>query len=174
MAESQTKTVRAVKNAAHENTDKATASVNRTAHKAVDAAFQFPTEVPEMFRSMSEQGLSQTRETYARVKAAAEEATDVLEETFSTTRDGLLQVHFQAIDVAKANADATFDFFKKLLGVNSVSDAIELQTSFARERFEAFVDYSKDVQATISKVGAEASRPAKVLLDRTLSQSKAA
>jgi phasin family protein len=58
--------------------------------------------------------------------------------------------------------------------VTSVSDAVQLQTAFARERFEAFVDYSKDVQEMISKAGAEAGKPAKVILDRTLSFAKAA
>ena len=176
MAENDIKTTtRNVKNAAQENTDKAAQTVNRAAEKAIDSAFQLPkSEMPEMIRSMSEQGLAQTREAYARMKSAAEEATDVLEETFSTTRDGMLQVHTQALEAAKANADATFDFVKRLLTVTSVSDAVQLQTAFARERFEAFVDYSKDFQATVGKVTADASKPAKVLLDRTVSQSKAA
>jgi hypothetical protein len=49
---------------------------------------------------------------------------------------------------------------------------MQLQSTFARERFEAFVDYSKEMQSTFSKVGAEASKPAKVMFDRALSQTK--
>jgi hypothetical protein len=36
------------------------------------------------------------------------------------------------------------------------------------------VDYSKEVQSTVSKLSADVSKPAKVLFDRTVSQSKAA
>ena len=77
-------------------------------------------------------------------------------------------------DVAKDNADATFELVRKLLTVTSVADAVQLQTTFARERFEALVDYSKDLQTTWTKVGAEAAKPARALFDRTVSQAKAA
>jgi phasin family protein len=81
-------------------------------------------------------------------------------------------VQFKALDAAQANAEATFEFARKLLTVTSVSDALQLQSSFARERFEALVDYSKNVQSTLTKVGTEATKPAKVMFDRAMSQSK--
>ena len=174
MANTETK-ARAAK-AAADTTAKATASAAKSAtNDVVDAAFAYPQfEVPEMFRSFAEQGLTQTRDAYARLKAAAEETTDILEESFETTRDNVREVQFKALDVAKENADATFELVRKMLTVTSVADAVQLQTAFARERFEAFVDYSKDVQATWTKVGTEAAKPAKALFDRALSQAKAA
>ena len=108
------------------------------------------------------------------MKSAAEEATDLLEDSMETTREGVREAQLKALELAKANTDATFDLFKQLLTTNSVADALQLQTAFARERFEAFVDYSKDVQATITKVGTEASKPAKAMLDKALSVAKAA
>lgn len=182
MAENVTKPARRVKNQAQVSTAKAAEAVNKTAEavektaeRAAEAAFQMPAyTVPEAFRSFSEQSLQQSRNGYARLKAAAEEASDALEETLSTTRDGLLQVQVRALDAARANTDATLDFVRNLLGVTSVADAVQLQTTFARQRFEAFVDYSKDVQATMNKVSAEAAKPAKVLFDRTVSLGRAA
>lgn len=147
----------------------------KSAAKEAAAAFSFPTfEVPEMFRSFSEQGMNQTREAYARMKNAAEDATDILEESLETARETFRDAQFKAIDLAKANTDATFDLFRKLLTTTSVGDALQLQTAFARERFEALVDYSKDVQATITKVGSEASKPAKAMLDKALNLAQAA
>ena len=125
--------------------------LERSAAKDVtDAAFSLSeaSKCRRSFRSFAEQGLNQTREAYARMKSAAEEATDILEDSFETTRENVRDAQFKALDVAKANTDATFDLFRKLLTTNSVADAVQLQTAFARERFEAFVDYSKDVQAT--------------------------
>jgi phasin len=140
-----------------------------------DFAFSYPKfEVPEYFRSFAEQSLQQTREGYARMKTAAEETTDMLEESMETTRESLREVQFKALDIAKANADASFDLARQLLSTNSFADAIQLQTAFARERFEAFMDYSKDVQATLNRVGAQAAKPAKDAFDRVLSMSKAA
>ncbi len=155
--------------------EKTTAAARSATQDMTDAAFAYPKmEVPEVFRSFAEQGLTQTREAYARMKAAAEETTDLLEESFETTRDGVREAQFKVLDAAQANAEATFELFRKLLTVTSPADVFQLQTAFARERFEAFVDYSKDVQSTLTKVGAEASKPAKVIFDRALTQAKAA
>ena len=189
MANTDTKTGRATKSAV-ETLNKAAnaaadANVNAantaadatgsTASKVADAAAQFPTfEVPEMVRSFTEQGLNQSREAYGRLRAATEEATDVMQQSFETTRDSMRDVQLQTLDVAKANADAAFDLARRMLTVTSVADAVQLQTTFARERFEALVDYSKNVQSSLTKVSTEAGRPVRVMFDRAVNQSKAA
>jgi phasin len=169
-----TKSARTAKTAAEKASAEAVTAGAAT-KDLTDAAFAYPKfEVPEVFRSFAEQGLSQTREAYSRMKAAAEEATDLFEESFETTREGVREVQFKALDVVKENTDAALDLMRKLLTATSVADAVQLQTTFARERFEAMVDYSKDVQATWSKVGTEASKPAKAIFDKAMSLSKAA
>lgn len=185
MPTQDTKPVRTVKTAAEATDKAATANVNaaeRTAGAArtvakdmTDAAFAYPTtEVPEMMRSFAEQGLNQSREAYSRMKGAAEDATGMLEESFNANRENMRTVQYKTLDAAQANTEAAFDLFRKMLSVNSFADAVQVQTSFARERFEAFMDYSKDMQSTLTKVGAEAAKPAKAIMDRTMNQAKAA
>ncbi|HWS09682.1 MAG TPA: phasin, partial [Xanthobacteraceae bacterium] len=41
-------------------------------------------EMPAAFREFAERGVAQAKDTYEKMKAAAEEATDVLETTYST------------------------------------------------------------------------------------------
>jgi phasin len=160
---------------AAEKTTQATVTAAQTAKDASDAAFAYPKfEVPELVRSFAEQGLKQTREAYARAKSAAEEATDLLEDSLETNRKSMREAQFKALDIAKANTDATFELMRQLLTASSISEAIQLQTAFARERFEALVDYSKDAQEMMSKAGADAGRPAKAIFDKTLSFAKAA
>src|SRR5688572_17343616 len=89
--------------------EKTTAAARSATQDMTDAAFAYPKmEVPEVFRSFAEQGLTQTREAYARMKAAAEETTDLLEESFETTRDGVREAQLKVLDAAQANAEATF------------------------------------------------------------------
>jgi phasin family protein len=76
--------------------------------------------------------------------------------------------------MAKGNADASFELMRQLLTATSPSDAMQLQTAFARERFEALMAYSKDMQAMMSKAGAEASEPAKAMFEKAFSFAKAA
>jgi phasin len=158
---------KAAKATAAEKIEKSADAGASAAEDYAAAAFSFPGfEVPEIVRSFTEQGLTQTREAYARMKSAAEEATDVLEDSLESTRETVREAQVKALDLAKANTDAAFDLFRRLLSTNSVADAVQLQTAFARERFEALVDYSKDVQAAMSKAGSEAARPAKAMFDK--------
>lgn len=144
------------------------------AEQVAPAAAAGGVEVPEVLRVLALQSLERTRETYARLRATAEDTTDALEQSFETTRDGLLGIQFSALDAAKANADATFDLARKLLGVRSLTDAVELQTSFARERFEAMANYMQDVQANLTKVVSQSAAPAKTILDRMASDFRSA
>ena len=49
------------------------------------------------------------------MKSAAEEATDMLEDSMETTRESVREAQFKALEMAKANTDAAFDLFKQLL-----------------------------------------------------------
>src|SRR5215468_3180328 len=52
-------------------------------------SFEMPhMEVPAAFRELAEKSVSQAKDTYERMKSAAEEATDVLEDTYATATKG--------------------------------------------------------------------------------------
>lgn len=131
-------------------------------------------QAPELFRTVAETGANQAREAYARVKTVAEGATDIMEETFENTRDGVLEAQHKALDVARDGVEATFDFAKKLLAVTSLADAIQIQTGFVRDRFEAYIDYTKGMQAATTKLVQGASGPAISAVTRTLHEVEAA
>lgn len=170
---------------AAKTTAKAAASKAKTAAKqsaeTVETAFDtaadtfagmFATngiEVPELFRSMAESGISQARENYAQFKEKAEEATDLIEETYETARDGVLGLQHKSLDAAKQNTDATFDFVKEMMGTTSIADAIQLQAKFVRKQFDSFVDYAKDFQASVTEVAEETARPSKKAYSQTVS-----
>ena len=51
--------------------------------------FEMPKlEMPTAFREMAEKGIAMAKESYDKMKNTAEEATDVLEETYSTASKG--------------------------------------------------------------------------------------
>ena len=135
---------------------------------------QAPAGMPEAFRDMAEKGVSQARDTYAKVKAASEEATDLIEDAFETTRQGGLDIGQTALDAVKANTDAAFKFAKEMMGVKTLSEAIELQTAFARDRFDAFSTQAKDMQALVTKVTEDAAKPVQDAVSKGLADLKAA
>src|SRR5215470_15231438 len=64
--------------------------------------FELPRmEVPAAFRDIAEKSVSQAKENYEKMKAAAEEATDVLEETYSTASKGATDYGLKVIETAR-------------------------------------------------------------------------
>lgn len=138
-------------------------------------AFAMPNvEIPGAAREFAEKSIEQARDAYAKVKTAAEEATDLLEDTFQTTRRGAIDFNAKALDAAKANSDATFQFVKDLMGAKTVAEAIELQSSFARNQFETFTAQAKDMQEFSTKFAGELSAPMKDAMEKSLKTFKAA
>jgi phasin len=118
-------------------------------------------EVPAAFREFAEKSVSQAKDTYERMKSAAEEATDVLEGTYATATKGVSDYGLKVIEAVRANTNATFDFCTDVVKVKSYSELVELSTSHARKQFEAMTAQTKDLAALAQKVMTETAEPVK-------------
>ena len=124
--------------------------------------FEMPKmEVPAAFRELAEKSVSQAKETYEKMKSAAEEATDVLEDTYATATKGVSDYGLKVIEAARENTNAAFDFATELMTVKSLSEVVELSTAQTRKQFEALTAQSKELVALAQKVATETSEPVK-------------
>jgi phasin len=145
------------------------------------SAFEFPKfeipnfelpkmEVPAAFREFAEKGATQAKETYEKMKAAAEEATDVLEDTYANAAKGCADYGLKLIEATRVNTNAAFDFYTELMTVKSYSDVIELSTAHARKQFEAVTAQTKDLAALAQKVATETTEPIKDSVSKAFSK----
>jgi len=133
--------------------------------------FELPKfEVPAAFREFAEKGVTQAKETYEKMKAAAEEATDVLEDTYANAAKGAADYGLKVIEVTRANTNAAFDFYTQLMTVKSYSDVIELSTAHARKQFEAVTAQTKDFAALAQKVATDTAEPIKGSVSKVFSK----
>src|SRR3954447_11466145 len=124
--------------------------------------FEMPKmEVPAAFREFAEKGATQAKENYEKMKAAAEEATDVLEDTYATATKGAADYGLKLIEAARVNTNAAFDFYTELMTVKSFSEMVELSTGHARKQFEAVTGQTKELTALAQKVTSETTEPLK-------------
>lgn len=148
---------------------------------ATAAAFELPRievpmfdvpkmEVPAAFREFAEKGISQAKDTYEKMKTAAEQATDVLEETYSTATKGASDYGLKMIEATRVNTNAAFDFYSQLMTVKSYSEVIELSTAHARKQFEAVSAQTKDLASLAQKVATETVEPIKGSFSKTMSK----
>ena len=127
-------------------------------------------EVPAAFREFAEKGISQAKETYEKMKSVAEEATDVLEETYATASKGASDYGLKVIEATRVNTNAAFDFYSQLMTVKSYSEVIELSTAHARKQFEAVTAQTKDLASLAQKVATDTAEPIKGSISKTFSK----
>jgi phasin len=140
--------------------------------KTAPAAFEMPKfelpnfempkmEIPAAFREIAEKSVSQAKETYEKLKSAAEEATDVLEDTYATASKGVSDYGLKVIESARENTNAAFDFATALMTVKSLAEVVELSTAHSRKQFETLTAQSKELAAIAQKVATETAEPVK-------------
>jgi phasin len=118
-------------------------------------------EMPTAFREIAEKGIAMAKDNYEKVKGVAEEATDVLEETYSTASKGCSSYGLKVIDAARVNSNATFDLFGELLTAKSYAEVVERSTAFMRKQFETVTAQTKELVEEAQKVATETAEPIK-------------
>lgn len=124
--------------------------------------FEMPKfEVPSAFREFAEKSVSQCKDNWEKMKAATEEATGVIEDSYATASKGFTDYGLKVIEAARANTNSSFDYAGKLMTVKSVSEAIELSTSHLRSQYETLSTQAKELSALAQKVATETTEPLK-------------
>ena len=118
-------------------------------------------EVPAGYREFAEKGISQAKENYEKFKSVAEEATDVLEDTYATASKGAATYGLKVLETARANTNAAFDLVTELMSAKSYSDVLEISTSYMHKQYDTLTAQSKDLAACAQKVAAETAEPIK-------------
>jgi phasin len=129
----------------------------------VDASLS---DLHEYVRKSAEENLEKTRAAYERFKTSAEEATAQLETSYSAASAGINALQAKSFEALRQNAAASFELVKALMGVKTLSEALQLQHDHARKQFEAVSGQVQDISALAQKVAAEAAEPLKSSLTK--------
>jgi hypothetical protein len=118
--------------------------------KIADAeVFAFPAfdagKITDGYREFTEKSVAQSKEAYDKMKSAAEDAT-------------------------KTNSENLFSHIEALMGVKSIAEMIELQSSFLRKQVEVTVDQTRTMQETFRKVAEDVSKPGKAAVEKTVKE----
>ena len=124
--------------------------------------FEIPKmEVPAAFRELAEKGINQAKGNYEKIKSAAEQATDMLEETYTAASSGCSGYGVKLIETARTNSNAAFDLFGELLIAKSYSEVVEKTTAYMRSQFETMTAQAKELTEHAQKVATDTAEPIK-------------
>ena len=128
-------------------------------------------EIPAEFRAMTDNGVAHARDSYAKAKAASEEAADLLENTYSTVAKGVTDYNLKLIEIARTNTRTAFDYVHELLDVKSPSEFIELSTGQMRKQFDMFSAQNKELCALAQEAATEAAEPIKTSVSKAFNKA---
>jgi phasin len=131
------------------------------AEQNFQAASAASAQFPEFFRELAEKSMEQAKDNYARMRDAAEGATDMVEDSYLTVTRGAAEFNLKAVEALRDNVNSSFDYARELLGAKSVSEALELSAAHMRHQFETLSDQAKEFSALARKVATDTAASGK-------------
>jgi phasin len=127
--------------------------------------------LPGVSGELAEQGLARAREGCEKIKAASEEMTEALRETYSSNARGATDYGLKVFEISNAHAASALDFFAHLLGSKSATDVVALSAAQARKAFDTATDQNKELWALAQKLAAETGEPIRKHVTKVLHQA---
>jgi phasin len=118
-------------------------------------------EVPEAVREIAEKGVAQAKDTCQKAKVAAEQATDLLKDTYATAAKGATDYNLKIVEIARTNINTAFECAQELMGVKSPSEFVALSTAHVRKQFDTMIAQTKELAELAQNAATEITEPLK-------------
>ncbi|WOH68831.1 phasin family protein [Bradyrhizobium sp. BWA-3-5] len=119
----------------------------------------------------SEQVLARTREGFEKIKAASEEMTETLCQTYSGNARSATDYGLKVFELSSANAASTLDFMIDLCGSKSATDVVALSAEQTRKAFVAASDQNRELWALAQKLATETGEPIRKHFNKVFHQT---
>jgi phasin len=127
--------------------------------------------LPGVSGELAEQGFARAREGYEKIRAASEEMTEALRETYSSNARSTADYGLKVFEISNANAASALDFFAHLFGSKSPTDVFTLSAAQARKAFHTASDQNRELWALAQKLAAETGEPIRKHVTKFLHQA---
>ncbi len=119
-------------------------------------------------RETAEKAVVQVKNTYEKAKVAAEQATDLLRDTYATAAKGATDYNLKIIEFARTNTDTAFDHAQELMEVKHPAELVVVSIVHARRRFATMIAQTKELTELAQKVTTEATAPLRAGVTKAL------
>jgi hypothetical protein len=144
-------------------TDTTQAKAARTARAATseaeDAMETLRTEMPSSFVDMFDKTLARTKDMHEKVATLMESSTEAFEEAFQCAHRGSSEYRAKLLDIARQNANTSFDLARAAFEVKSLPELLELTMNHHRRQFELATAQFKELSVLTQKVVNETADP---------------
>ena len=117
------------------------------------------TEVPSSFVDLFDKTLARTKDMHEKLTTILEHSTEAFEEAFSCANRGTAEYRVKLMEMARANANSTFDLAREAFEAKSLPQLFELTLAHQRKQFELAAVQLKELSALTQKVVSETTEP---------------
>ena len=118
-----------------------------------------PVSEHDQSRKFADKSAAIAIETMEKSKAAAEQSVRTVEQGYSAAIENIRDFNVKMIDMARANANAAFDFALQIASAKAPSDIVQLWTAHAQKQFEKLSEQTKELTALGQKIAGESAEP---------------
>ncbi|WP_245310821.1 phasin family protein [Bradyrhizobium valentinum] len=119
----------------------------------------------------NEQVLARAREGFEKIRAASEEMTEALRETYSGNARSATDYGLKVFEISNANTASALDFLIHLCGSKSATDVFTLSAAQTRKAFDTASDQNRELWTLAQKVATETGEPIRKHFTRVLHQA---
>jgi phasin len=111
---------------------------------------------------------AQGKQNFEKMSAAADQATDVAKETYSTTMKGAQDYSAKVLEFAQANTISAFEYARELSSVKSPTEFFELSNTHLRDQFERLSRQAQELAAIAQKMTGKLTESIKGGIDKVV------
>lgn len=113
-------------------------------------------EIPESVRQIAEQSLDQAKDAYGQLMDASRKAQDMVEQSSGAVAESAKDVQKKALNYAESNMKAGFDLAEKLVKAKDFQEALEIQSTFARQQMTTYSQQAQELSQLLSDTAKKA------------------
>ena len=115
-------------------------------------------EIPGALRDIAERNVDQAQQAYSQFLDVTRKAQDMVARSSAAMTAGMRDVQERALRYTADNMEASFAFARDLARVRDITEALELQQSFARKQMETYTSQAQELSRLMASA-AEKARP---------------
>jgi hypothetical protein len=147
-----------------------TAATTKKPAKPQAPAAEIAEKVAENVASFAGQSIDKAQETANKATEVAHGNVQVFDAAASALRSGIVEMQIKAIEIAQANADATFNFMRDLLAVRDPQALAKANMEFVQRQSAEVARQVREVNEMAARCARDTAKPAQDGLARTFAE----
>ena len=136
------------------------AKAARTAASAAEATSEtLRAEAPSSFIDLFDKTLARTKDMHEKMTTIVEHSAEAFEEAFTCANRGSAEYRAKLMEIARQNANTTFDLARDACEAKSLPQLVELTLAHQRKQFELAAAHLRELSALTQKVVSETTEP---------------